>query len=335
MSIARIKQEAQKADQMIRDMAEQAQRKPEGEQEAAQKEEAPETAQGDDQQEATEDQGTTQVGDDQGQQSGDDGAPDTSAQAPSEEEDWKHKYLSLNGMLRQRDQRIDQLRDMIAAMQHAQTTQAAEKDKAQEQDNPLVTKEDETAFGADLIDLSRRVVKEEFRALREDFLKELRGLQGKVEAVETTAKQTAQERFESKMDQSTPQWRTIDQDPEFVDWLRASETRWNQWAQAVHRLDHVAAGDLIDMYASIKSATQRKQAGPAEARKAQLEKQLAPGKSKSVDTSAKQAEEKKTWTRSEIARLYAESRNMPPAEFAKYEREIADAQREGRVDYSR
>lgn len=326
MSTARIKQDAEKADQMIRGFSDQ-QEPGDGAQEPP-----AEPEEGNEHQEAADDQGAAATGDDQGQTSGDDGAQDTARK--DDEPDWEHRYRSLNGMLRQRDQKIEQLYEMIAAMStaQAQQSQQPQEDPAEQ---PLVSKDDETAFGSDLIDLVRRVTREEFNVLRKGFMEELQGLKGQVQQVETSVKQTASEKFEAELDKRVPSWRNIDADPKFIEWLQSSPVRNQQFVQAVQKLDHVAAGDLFEMYGQMTGQAQQQKTEAKQSRRQELEKQVAPGKSRKVSTPDHSAEDKKTWTRSEIARFYADKRNMDPKEFARQEKDVFAAQAEGRVDYSR
>ena len=89
--------------------------------------------------------------------------------------------------------------------------------------------------------------------------------------------------------------------------------------------------DLVD--AELSAAREA-----AEARVAELEKQVAPGKSRSTQTpSAAVTTDERIWTRSEIAQAYSDNSKgkYTPEEWAPLEREIAAAQANERVDYSK
>lgn len=335
MSTAKRKQDAQKADEMIRQFSEQSAAS-EAEQGAAP--EGQENAQ-----EVLQDQGAEPTGEDQGREAEQEGqahsGQEDGAQQPREEtaDYWRHKFKSLDGILRRKDTEIEQMRDMLAAMQQSmhnleQNQTAA---KAEESNKPLVSKEDEDTFGSDLVDLVRRVTQDTVAQLKGELRNEFQGLQSQVQEVSQNVQMTAKERFEQKLDAHDPSWRKLDSDPQFIDWLRDSPTRAREWAAAVQALDHVAVAEKFDTYKLLKQQSREREEAPRNAKRQQLEKQVAPGKSRSVASEHTAADDKKAWTSSEIARAFSERKKYPPQEWAKIERDIFAAQAEGRVDYSR
>lgn len=334
MSTAKRKQEAQKADEMIKQFAERGQ-------EPSDAEAASDPAGAEESQEALQDQGETPTGEDQGQEElPDDQATgqETPTETPREEtaDYWRHKFKSLDGILRRKDTELEQMRDMLAAMQQSmQNLEQSQASKKPETEEQLVTKEDEQTFGSDLVDLVRRVAQDTVRSLKGELRQEFRGLESQVHEVSNTVQLTAKERFEQKLDAHDPSWRQLDSDPKFIEWLQASPTRAREWATAVKALDHEAVAEKFDTYKLLTQQAREREEAPKNERRKQLERQVAPGKSRSVAPERTGDSDKKTWTSSEIARTFSERKKYSPQEWAKLEREIFAAQQEGRVDYSR
>lgn len=341
MSSQRRKQEAQKADQLIQEQAELA-----AQQAQTPPADPPEDPEADKQAADGADAGN------KGEQPGEGGEQHTAASessASGEEEGtpredtaeyWKHKFKSLDGILRQRDGQIEQMRDMLASMQQSmqhmsQSQQQAPAQTQESNSKPLVTKEDEDAFGADLVDLVTRAAKQAIAPLREELRNEYNTLSSDVSKVNDTVKQTAQEKFESKLDEKAEGWRELDSDPAFIEWLRASRTRNQHWALAVQNLDHEAVAEMFDTYKLLNKQADAEREAPRNKRKQELQNQVAPGKSKSTSKPNQDAGEPKTWTASEIARTFDNRKSYGPKEWAALEREIFDAQANGRVDYSK
>lgn len=338
MSTAKRKQEAQKADEMIKQFSDQNAA-------ASDAEQGVEDGAGG-AQEALQDQGASQTGEDQGQ----DGAPADPApsgqEAPQElprEETadyWRHKFKSLDGILRRKDTELDQMRDMLAAMQQSvQNIEQSQNARQPEPETPLVTKDDEQTFGSDLVDMVRRAAQDTVRSLKGELMEtlsnEYRGLKDQVHEVSNSVQLTAKERFEQKLDDHDPSWRKLDSDPQFIEWLQASPTRAREWASAVKALDHEAVAEKFDTYKLLTQQKRDREEAPKNDKRRQLEKQVAPGKSRSVPSEQPDPDDRKTWTSSDIARAFSERKKYSPQEWAKMEREIFAAQQEGRVDYSR
>lgn len=311
MSIERIKEEAAKADQMILELAkgQPADETPEVESEAAQPEvDEQQTDQGVVADAATEDH------------------DDAVSLLREEAAKWEQRYRSLDGMIQARDRQIEQLHQLIAAMQQAPQKEVAP--APEQKGKKLVLKEDEDAFGADLVDLGRRVAREEMDGYVSRLEQKIAELEQRLSGVAQTTALSAQERFEQKLTAQFSDWKSVDEDPAFIAWLKSNAMRLRLFSEAARAHDVEGTAYFYQEYA------QGRQAKPASAN-AQLEKQLAPGKAKAVAPQAKSQMDKKVWTRSEISRTYAGKKSYSPEEFARLERDIAAAQREGRVDFSR
>lgn len=331
----RVQREAEKADQMI-----QAARQQPPESDAANE------AEQDGQQIAEQaDQGasqSTELNQGESQSLGDasDAGADngsTGDEYDAELERWKQRYRSLNGMFESQNEQLKQMRQLIANMQAAtpapeQGQEQSQKSDAQEK---LITPDDESNFGADLIDMTRRAIREEQASLRSEMKAMVDELRKELSGVQHTTQEAVQDSFESKLDRGYPEWRNLDSDPAFIEWLQASQARQKVFAEAVQSRNVADTLEFFRTFAEQNKAKQDKAEAPKKQRNQQLEKQIAPGKSKSVQAQTDRAGEQKLWTRSEIAAVYQNRRQYKADEFARMEREIAKAQSEDRVDYTR
>lgn len=303
MSITRIKQAAAEADEMIKSL-----NQPTDEQE---QEETPELA--------TEDSGVAQEPtptQDQG----------SGADWENEAKLWEQRYRSLNGMIQSRDRQIQQLHDLLAQMQQAKAEAPAQEAKS----DSFLTPEDEEQYGADLVDMAKRAARQENAQLIEQLQGKIAQLENQLSGVSQATEASVRDRFESKLDRATNgEWRSIDADPKFIEWLKASQARYRVFVEGVREQDVSVVADFFQQYATMQQPAK----SAANKTRSQLERQVAPGKSKATGTP--QVQDKKQWTRTEIALVYANKKQYSQDEFNKLERDIAAAQREGRVDFNK
>ena len=329
MSVVHVKKQAAEADQMIEELNKAAQASQETPADPTPEGEEPVVTEGEhDAQLAEVDQG---VATETGEQPVEPEEGDWQAQAQL----WEQRYRSLNGMIQSRDRQIQQLHELLAAMQEQQGTATTAQKEASTPEQ-YITKEDEDSYGADLVDMARRAGRQESAALVDDLRREMAEMRAALQGVSQVSRVTVQERFEGKLDKLTKNtWRETDANPEFIAWLQASPARNRVFAEGVQSRDATTVADFFNDFAKLASIEQARMERPMQARMNRLEKQVAPGKSKAGTTPNSQAGEAKQWTRSEIAKLYATKRQYSADEFNKLERDVAAAQREGRVDFNR
>jgi hypothetical protein len=256
--------------------------------------------------------------------------PEQASDFREQAELWEQRYRSLDGMIKARDRQIQQLHDLLAGMQQTQ-----QKPAEVTHDEPILTKKDEEDFGSELVDMARRAAREEFRALRADFKRDIDEIRGNLSNVTEVTQSTVQDRFEAQLDaQTNKQWRVLDTDVKFIEWLKARPARQKTFIAGVQEQDATTVADFFNEYAALANQQREKAEVPAKTRVAELEKQIAPGKSKSVSSPDSQASGNKVWTRTEIAQAYANRKQYKADEFQQMERDIATAQREGRVNYA-
>lgn len=255
---------------------------------------------------------------------------------------WEQRYKTLQGMFNQQAKQVEQYQELLSRMSEAQTSQAPAASAPKKPVESLVTKEDIDAFGDDLIDVSRRVAREEYAQAIAQMSEKIAQLEGQLSGVAQTSAQTQYERFVNRLRQDVPKqtghdFDTINNDPAFEQWIMDSPTRKVVFDTAMRSYDHAAMLDMFSMYgARLQAPTSSQSASKPPAQvDPRLMKQVTPGKSKSTPSPAQPATgEKQQWTRSAIAQFYSERNKMPKSEADKIERNIAAAMKSGRVDYS-
>lgn len=215
--------------------------------------------------------------------------PSNPAPAPIEpvrdDGQWEQKYRTLQGMFTRETQQArvvvqtqsQQIADLTAEV-------AAMRKSPPAPSSPLVTEEDNTKFGADLVDMARRVAQQEF-APREQALNaviaELRTQLGQqVGQVQQTQHDTQREGFFSRLVAAVPDWEQIQETPACQTWLSArvpgSTFTWNDvLLDAAGKFDSARA---IEVYSTFKS-TLPPPATPAPSRRPDLSRQISPSKS--------------------------------------------------------
>jgi len=239
------------------------------------------------------------------------------------------RWKVLQGMIDKKESENENMRALLA-----QLSQKAEK-PADTTPVRTVTSEDEEAFGADHIDLARRIASEVFDqkiAMVNDTLARLE--QSITGVGERTAK-VAAETFDEALERRVPNWSVTDKDPAFLLWLNEEEglsgrTRLELLNIAYSNSDLVRTAKF---FTTFRELTAKAPAADSAPKVDNVTKLVSPGKSRSAATPATAQPEKNIWTKADIARLYDDKRNgrITQAQFDEYERDLFAAQREGRL----
>lgn len=222
----------------------------------------------------------------------------------------------------------------------------------------LVTEKETQTFGADLIDVMRRVVREELPGVTAEVDRRLRPVNERIDAVAATAhKATAVAKKQSKeaviahMDDHLPAWRTLNEDPEFLAWLDqvdpfSGQERGTLLVAAFERFDAPRVEAFFVGYQKEHAAvtpptptpdpTPVPAAPPAAAgTQVTLESMVAPGTPKPGAPRTPDGADKRVWTRKEISEFYrtvnAGKFRGTPEQRKAIEADIFAAQTEGRI----
>ena len=167
--------------------------------------------------------------------------PDTSADSPDQSEDtedkpepsqslgddkWEQRYRVLKGKydseVPRLSRHINYLEDQITSFQN----QISDLQKLEVKDTPklgktpkLVTDEELDDYGEDLVDLMGRRAQEVYEPRIQELKGEIQNLQSQLGGVSEKVVRTDHERVEDKLDGEIKDWRQLNTDPEFLNWL--------------------------------------------------------------------------------------------------------------------
>lgn len=266
-------------------------------------------------------------------------------------DDWQHKYRTLQGMFNANigklQKELDELRAENATLKAAPSPAPATPPVPATQDK-YVTDKDEQEFGADTIDLIRRAAREEFSGQLAAERDRVARLEAALAAVQTdvvpklnrvaeASQASAEQTFWSTLQANVPDWKAINDNPDFHTWLLEEDLMTGKTRQAHLELAQ-QAGDVRRVAAFFTAwKGMNTPASPPPAPKptpaaSELEKQVVPGRGRGTDPAPT---EKKTYTREEVAQFYRDSTAGKyvgrEQEKAQLERDIFLATQEGRI----
>lgn len=293
--------------------------------------------------------------DDLTQQVAADAGTDVGAVAPTaerkESEDvLQQRYKTLQGMynaevprLHQQNRelaaRVAQMEQLLSVTQQPNFTAPAAESAAQAN----VTQADVDEYG-ESIDVMRRVAKDEFGSMGarlatiENALRQMHTQV--VPQVQTIVKQqamSAEQTFWADLANSVQNWRDINNNPDFQQWLLAKDpmtglTRQTLLEDAQRNLDSARVASFFQTWQSMTgqaNTVASSRSSPA----SELESQVAPGRSRSTGVPNDQA--KRKYTADDIRNFFADVRTGKfkgrEQERDRIERDIFAAQREGRI----
>jgi len=260
------------------------------------------------------------------------------------EETVAQKYRTLQGMYnaevprlhqqnREMQQRIKEMEQLFASMTATQTTAAPAVVER------LVTDQDVADYGESL-DVMRKVTREELGIVAKRIANieaTLHQMQTQVvpQLASVTQRQqlTAEQKFWSDLVAAVPNFRQINDNPEFQAWLLTVDpltgiARQTYLDDAQHALDAARVANFFHIW--LESTAHPAGTSPA----SELEKQISPGRSRSTGTSATTSQGK-MYTPSDIQKFFNDVRigryKGREQERSRIERDIFAAQRENRI----
>ena len=265
-------------------------------------------------------------------------------------EDWEHKYKTLQGMFnremeranqsrQQMQQRMGQLEQLLATtQQQKEETQSAPEPKR------YVTEEDVSEYG-DSIDVMRRVSREESQQLinyiqkLEQELKSVKQLAPRVEQVAQSQAKSAEQLFWDRLNVTVPNWREINNDPKFQEWLMQVDpftglSKQAYLEDAQQNLDVQRVSQFFNAWSAETGGGVQNKSGIQNRTTSELQRQVAPGRSRNTGAPAT-TNEKPTYSRADIKKFFEDVRQgkyeKNPEERNRIERDIFAAQADGRI----
>lgn len=244
---------------------------------------------------------------------------------------------SQNKELSGRLQQMEQLLATISAQQSAPRTQTQTID-------PLITDKDQEEYGESL-DVMRRVTREELIPVAQKIAQIDRLLQQlqvnvvpQVNAVVQRQALSSEQQFWQELTSYVNNWREINDDPAFQDWLLEVDplsgiTRQTILEDAQRSLDVQRVGNFFRSWLQLTGQANAQQNTRRNVSASELERQVAPGKGR--NSGAPSGSNSKTYSPDDIRDFFNAVREGKykgrEAERDRIERDIFAAQRDGRI----
>jgi hypothetical protein len=246
---------------------------------------------------------------------------DSQPPTPAPGDDWEHRFKVLQGKYNSEVPRFAQEnKDLKSRLEQLESEMVQLKATPPE---PLVKQEEIDEYGEGLIDVARRIAQEELGKKQS----EIDALKAQITQISTATTNTATNDFFRSLDAIAPEWKQINEDPNFLKWLDeidelTGEPRQSLLSKAEQARDASRVGKF---FTSFKKTSSSWAASSANA----LEQQVVPPTNKAPDTPPS----KKVWTRGEIAEFYDRMRRgvVTDADAIAIEADITAASIEGRI----
>lgn len=248
--------------------------------------------------------------------------PPADSMPPPQEESWEHRFKVLQGKYnaevprfahenKDLKSRLQILEDQLEEMKNAKPPEA------------LVKPEEIEQYGEGLIDVARRVAREELAS--KDAL--IAKLKAEIDSVKSVQSHVVQDNFFRLLTEMVPDWEALNADANFLSWLDeiddlTGETRQSLLGRAEQARDPVRAAKFFNTYKKMSQTWAAKST-------ASLEQQIVPPTNQAPST----PQAKKIWTRAEISSFYDRLRRgtISDADAVAIEADIASASIEGRI----
>lgn len=182
----------------------------------------------------------------------------------------QQRYRSLQGIHRSKDEQIAHLQ--------AEMLQLQERMKAPEtRPEPAIDPNDAETFGADLVNMVKRVAETMFGAAAKAFDDRIRAVESRLEGTHNVVARTAEEVFYDRLGAQVPDYKAVNVDQGFLSWLAQTDPVYGVPRQEA--LNNAAAALDVDRVANVfkaYKATLAPAPAPAPRAQASLEKQIAP-----------------------------------------------------------
>lgn len=289
----------------------------------------------------------------------DDQQPDNSSDANrkigedlQDGESLEHKYKSAMGRLRKRDEQIAQLQDQVRNMQSVIASLDAGSTPGEAQPEKvtlgldsasLVTEQEIADYGEDFLTVVGKRARQEMAPVLTAYQKEIESLRSQLEGFNGYVKQGSQEKLLSSLDTQVPNWRDLNTDAGFLDWLGLPDPysggiRHDMLKAAFAQGDALRVAAFFKGFLSEEAVRAPAATGPelegTRVPKVSLQSLAAPGKAKTAAAGSAPTE-KPIISRAEISKFYSDVASGTykdrDAQKNKREAEIFAAQREGRI----
>lgn len=248
-------------------------------------------------------------------------ATDNGSTPPPVTEEWEHRFKVLQGKYNSEVPRYaTENRDLKTRLEQIESEVTQLKAKPPE---PLVTSQEIDEYGEGLIDVARRIAREELNAKQG----EIDSLKVQVQNLSDVSVNTVKNDFFKNLNSIYPDWQKVNEDPNFLVWLDSvdeltGETKQSLLSKAEQARD---ATRVAKFFASYTKTLETWAANSSNS----LEQQIVPSTNKAPTAPPS----KRVWTRSEITDFYDRMRRgaVSDSDAIAIEADLNAASIEGRI----
>lgn len=264
--------------------------------------------------------------------------PEVKPEAPvteTPEETWQQKYRTLKGMYDAEVPRLHaQVKDLTKRLDAIQNAKPEPKPEPKAP-LKLVTDAEVREFGADLIEVQRKVAQEVAQEFKNDIDNLKTENQKLREQLDSTGAQISESSFDQQLHRLVPHFDDVNRDPRWISWLNEIDPilrgpRMAVAQQAYNTGDAQAVADYVKLFEATLAATTKSDA--SDKRKQEQELQVQPTKNNSQSNTQAAA---KVYTNAQIEGMFKRVTELhtrgDSAAATKLEAEIDAAFRDGRV----
>lgn len=235
---------------------------------------------------------------------------------------WRHRFDVLQGKYNAEvpalRKEIATLKDQLAAADKQQPASAVQ--RAQEAMSDLTEAEIEE-YGPDLVNLIKRVAGSAAAPSNNGDLQEIKSELGQLREEK---RQDAEARFWTDLETQVPNFRAVNADPAFHQWLAELDPLSGQPRQQLL----VGAQQALDAYRVAAVFKSFAAVAPKAQKETIPDDQVQPRQARSA---APEPQQGKVWTRAEISEFYRNKASYPKDQAAAIEADIFAAQAQGRI----
>jgi hypothetical protein len=264
--------------------------------------------------------------------------PEVKPEAPvteTPEETWQQKYRTLKGMYDAEVPRLHaQVKDLTKRLDAIQNAKPETKPEPKQQ-LKLVTDAEVREFGADLIEVQRKVAQEVAQEFKDD-IESLKSENQKLrEQLDSTGAQVSESSFDQRLHRLVPNFDDVNRDPRWISWLNEVDPilrgpRMAVAQQAYNTGDAEAVAHYVSLF--MASVAKTETPAPKDKRQQEQELQVQPTKNNSQGNTQAAA---KVYTNAQIEGMFKRVTELhtrgDSAAATKLEAEIDAAFRDGRV----
>lgn len=259
------------------------------------------------------------------------------------EEDWQHRYKAMKGRFDRSQQQIQAMADQISSLEKLIATMQMQAPPAASSEmtfERLITPEEEQDYGQEFLNVVSKKAKETLTPEVAKLQREIESLKQQLGGVNQYVEVDAVTRLEQALDREVSNWRDLNTNPDFLEWLQLREPysgdiRHKLLMAAWDRRDASRVAAFFKGFLAEEAAVAPARVAEPVSNKIPLESLAAPGRAKTAAGDVGAPAEKPTFSRAQIAAFYADTAagryRGREAEKDRLEKQIFEAQRDGRI----